>query len=188
MSERRPPSDPSGGQGDSTRSVHGGERTFRESDAITVPIRIRSLISIVSGPEGATAKSSPKAKKMIARSRPSITLGGRLGTPLITSRTQRRKSRAQPIRSVNATSAIGAANQAAKLKSGMRNQRRPSPSWTCHSQNPRPGFSSPEIAQSRLRAQTGSRKASSVRVPRPTRKGWSRRKRGASRRAVHIIA
>jgi cystathionine beta-lyase/cystathionine gamma-synthase len=41
MSERRPPADGSvdpGAQGDSTRSVHGGEREFRESDSLTVPI------------------------------------------------------------------------------------------------------------------------------------------------------
>ena len=28
----------SGSPGDSTRSVHGGERAFRESDAVTTPI------------------------------------------------------------------------------------------------------------------------------------------------------
>ena len=38
MSQRRPPSDPEGPKGDSTRSVHGGERDRRLSDAITVPI------------------------------------------------------------------------------------------------------------------------------------------------------
>jgi cystathionine gamma-synthase len=41
MSERRPPADGSvdpSVQGDSTRSVHGGEREFRESDSLTVPI------------------------------------------------------------------------------------------------------------------------------------------------------
>lgn len=41
MSERRPPADGSGdptSKGDSTRSVHGGERAFRESDSLTVPI------------------------------------------------------------------------------------------------------------------------------------------------------
>lgn len=38
MSERRPPADPAGPKGDSTRSVHGGERDRRLSDAITVPI------------------------------------------------------------------------------------------------------------------------------------------------------
>lgn len=38
MSERRPPSDPADPKGDSTRSVHGGERDRRLSDAITVPI------------------------------------------------------------------------------------------------------------------------------------------------------
>lgn len=39
MSQRRPPSDPSADpQGDSTRSVHSGERDQRLSDAITVPI------------------------------------------------------------------------------------------------------------------------------------------------------
>jgi len=51
MSERRPPADgPEGpaAKGDSTRSVHGGEREFRESDALTVPIYQTSTYAFVS--------------------------------------------------------------------------------------------------------------------------------------------
>ena len=51
MSERRTPADgPSGpaAQGDSTRSVHGGEREFRETDSLTVPIYQTSTYTFAS--------------------------------------------------------------------------------------------------------------------------------------------
>lgn len=49
MSERRPPAPESGAaKGDSTRSVHGGEREFRETDAITVPIYQTSTYTFTS--------------------------------------------------------------------------------------------------------------------------------------------
>lgn len=50
MNESRPPADPPDGappKGLSTKSVHGGEREFRESDAITVPIYQTSTYTFV---------------------------------------------------------------------------------------------------------------------------------------------
>ena len=50
MNERRPPDGPElpAGKGDSTRSVHGGEREFRETDALTVPIYQTSTYTFTS--------------------------------------------------------------------------------------------------------------------------------------------
>src|SRR5215468_11227118 len=52
--ERRPPADGSvetASQGDSTRSVHGGEREFRETDSLTVPIYQTSTYTFASSEE-----------------------------------------------------------------------------------------------------------------------------------------